>query len=169
MTRQDFLTKWLVYGVALLPIWFLETYVLNRFPVFGVSPLLLPLAAVTVAVLEGGAAGAGYGLFVGVLCDALYATAGAMTFGLMLLGAAAGMTAQFLLRQNLLGCYLCSTGALVLMDACRILWRLFWGQAELTAMLGVALPELLWSLAFLPLVYWVFSWVHRRTQFATLF
>ena len=50
MTRQDFIYKWLFYGLALLPVWWLEVYVLNRFPVLGVAPTLLPVAAVTVAV-----------------------------------------------------------------------------------------------------------------------
>ncbi|MEG1857481.1 MAG: rod shape-determining protein MreD [Pseudoflavonifractor sp.] len=169
MTRHDFITKWIIYAVAVLPVWFLECYVLNRFPLFGVSPMLLPLAAVTVAVLEGSAAGAGFGLAVGILCDALYATGGTMTLGVTLLGAASGIAAQYLLRQNLVGCLLCSAGALVALDACRVVWRLLAGVAQLPALMGVAVPEVLWSLAFVPLIYAVFSWVHRRTQFATLF
>ena len=103
MTQRDFLTKWLIYGLALLPGWFLETYVLSRISIFGVSPTLLPLAAITVAVLEGGASGAGFGLAGGVICDAVYGTNGAMTLSLTLLGAGAGITAQYLVRQNLVG------------------------------------------------------------------
>ena len=108
MTQRDFLTKWLIYGLALLPVWFLEVYVLSRVHLFGVSPTLLPLAAITVAVLEGGAPGAGFGLAVGVICDAVYGTNGAMTLSLTLLGAAAGITAQYLVRQNLVGSIICS-------------------------------------------------------------
>ena len=109
MTRQDFLIKWGVYALALVPVWFLELFVLNRFPLFGVAPMLLPLAAVCVAVLEGTTAGAGFGLFVGILCDAAYFnTDGAMTVGLCLIGVGAGALAQYVLRQNLVGCLLCS-------------------------------------------------------------
>lgn len=90
VTRQDFLIKWGVYALALVPVWFLELFVLNRFPLFGVAPMLLPLAAVCVAVLEGTTAGAGFGLFVGILCDAAYFnTDGAMTVGLCLIGVVA--------------------------------------------------------------------------------
>ena len=144
MTQRDFLTKWLIYGLALLPVWFLETYVLSRISIFGVSPTLLPLAAITVAVLEGGASGAGFGLAVGVICDAVYGTNGAMTLSLTLLGAAAGITAQSLVRQNLVGCVL-------------------------AALLRVAVPEFLFSIIFVPLIYAIFHWVWSRTQFATLF
>ena len=72
MTRQDHVRKWTIYALALLPVWWLEVYVLNRFPVLGVVPMLRPVAAVTVAVLEGTVAGAGFGLGVGILCDAVY-------------------------------------------------------------------------------------------------
>ena len=87
VTRRDFLTKWFIYALALLPVWFLEVYVLSRLKFFGVSPMLLPVAAVTVAVLEGSAAGGAFGLAVGVICDAVYHTNGAMTLGMTLLGA----------------------------------------------------------------------------------
>ena len=168
MTQRDFLTKWLIYGLALLPVWFLEVYVLSRISIFGVSPTLLPLAAITVAVLEGGASGAGFGLAVGVICDAVYGTNGAMTLSLTLLGAAAGITAQYLVRQNLVGCLLCSLAALAFIDAGRIAARLLTGQAGLPAMLSVAGREILWSMVFVFPVYALFLWVFRRVPKKTV-
>ena len=98
------LYKWTIYGLALLPVWWLEVFVLNRFPVLGVFPMLLPLAGVAVAVLEGTLAGAGFGLAVGVLCDAVYfGTRGAMTLGLCLLCCACGAAAQYALNQGFWG------------------------------------------------------------------
>lgn len=170
MTRHDFIMKWLVYGVALLPVLILEVYVLGRFPLFGVRPMLLVVATVAVAVLEGSAAGGGFGLFVGVLCDALYhGQSGGWTLGIPLIGIAAGVTAQYLVRQNLVGCLLCSVGALLVLDAIRVVLRLFLGVAPLGELLRVALPEIAWSLAFVFPIYALFRWVYNRTQFATLF
>ena len=169
MTQRDFLTKWLIYGLALLPVWFLEVYVLSRVHLFGVSPTLLPLAAIRVAVLEGGAPGAGFGLAVGVICDAVYGTNGAMTLSLTLLGAAAGITAQYLVRQNLVGSIICSAAGLFIIELFRVGWRLLFQVADLTALLKVAVPEFLFSIVFTPLIYAIFHWVWSRTQFATLF
>ena len=169
MTHRDFVTKCLVYALALLPVWFLEVYVLSRISIFGVSPTLLPLAAITVAVLEGGAPGAGFGLAVGVICDAVYGTNGAMTCSLALVSAGAGITAQYLVRQNLVGCALCSAAGLFLIELFRVGWRLLFQVADLTALLRVAVPEFLFSLVFIPLIYAIFHWVWGRTQFATLF
>lgn len=170
MTTRDFCIKWGVYALALLPVWFLEAYVLNRFPVAGVVPMLLPLAAVAVGVLEGGVAGAGFGLFVGVISDAISpGTGGGMTAGLALLGAGAGLLAQYVLSQNLLGCLLCSLAALCLIDLVRVSWNLIQGSASLAALLRVAVPEILWSLVFVFPVYGIFRWVFRRVPERTHF
>ena len=169
MTTQDFLIKWGVYGLALLPVWFCQAFVLNRLPFLPLTPMLLPLAAVCVAVLEGAVAGAGFGLAVGVLCDAVYfGTNGAMTVGVCVVGMAAGALAQYLLRQNLLGCLLCSLAALAFIDAGRIAARLLTGQAGLPAMLSVAGREILWSMVFVFPVYALFLWVFRRVPKKTV-
>ena len=169
MTTQDFLIKWGVYGLALQPVWFCQGFVLNRLPFLPLTPMLLPLAAVCVAVLEGAVAGAGFGLAVGVLCDAVYfGTNGAMTVGVCVVGMAAGALAQYLLRQNLLGCLLCSLLALAAMDGVRILTRLFWGDWELGAMLSLAGREILLSLIFVFPVYALFLWVYRRVPKKTV-
>ena len=161
--------KWAAYALALLPVWFLEAYVLSRFPAAGVVPMLLPLAAVAVGVLEGGCAGAGFGMFTGVVADACYGTNGAMTAGLSLLGAGAGLAAQYALRQSLTGCLVCSAGALAIIDALRILRRLLLGTAPLAALLKTAGSEIAWSLVFVFPVYGIFLWVHRRVPERTHF
>ena len=144
-------------------MWWLDQYVLNRFLVLGVSPRLLPVAAVTVAVLEGAVGGAGFGLGVGVLCDAVYYGAwGGMTIGLCLLGWGAGAAAQYVLRRNFGGCLLCSAAGLALLELCQVASGLFTGLGDLYSLLRVAAPELLWSLCALCLLYPCFSWVRRR-------
>ena len=168
MTRQDFLIKWGVYALALLPVWFCQAFVLNRLPL-GLTPALLPLDAVAVAVLEGAVAGAGFGLGVGILCDAVYfGTDGAMTLGLCVAGMAAGALAQYLLRQNLVGCLLCSLLALAAMDGVRIAVRLLRGSRELGAMLSLAGREILLSLIFVFPVYALFLWVYHRVPKKTV-
>lgn len=169
MTRRDHILKWLLYTLAFLPILVLNLYVLPWFPIFGTIPCLLPMAAITVAVLEGPSAGAGFGLFVGVLSDALIpGLSGPMTLGLSLLGFAAGAAARYGVRQNFWGCLLCSAGALVLIDLLRVLFFLLRGRASLLELLWVALPEIFWSLIFLPLIYGIFLWVFRRVPRASI-
>ena len=75
MTRRDQIHKWLIYALGLFLVWVLDAQILNRLPVLGTIPMLLPLAVVSVAVLEGAYAGAGFGLAVGLLASAGWCSA----------------------------------------------------------------------------------------------
>ena len=163
MTRQALFHKWFLYALALFPVWLLDARILSRYPLFGVRPMLLPLAVVAVAVLEGSHAGAGFGLGVGLLWALAYSSGkGMMVIGLTLVGLLTGAAAQYALSQSFLGCLLCSAGALAAIDLWRIAVRLFVRSAGWTSMLRVAVPEILWSLAWTPLVYLIFHAVYRR-------
>lgn len=169
MTTSDYLIKWGAYGLALIPVWLLEVLVLSRIPFPGALPMMLPLAAVAVAVLEGGVAGAGFGMAVGILCDAVYfGAAGGWTIGLALLGAGAGIASRYGLRQNLAGCLLCSAVALAVIGGVRVLARLLTGAAGPAALLSVAIPEALWSMLFVFPVYALFRWVFNRVPKRTV-
>lgn len=169
MTRRDFLIKWLVYGLALLPVLVLTLYVFPWSPIFGTIPALLPVAAITVAVLEGPVGGAGFGLFVGILSDALIpGTPGTMTFALCFLGACAGAAARYGVRQNLVGCLICSAGTMFMINLIRVIYLFLRGTAPLGILLTTALAEVFWSLVFLPLIYGIFLWVFHRVPKATV-
>lgn len=166
MTTKDFTIKWLVYALAFLPLWFLQDYVLSR---LSLCPMLLPLCVVAVAVLEGAVGGAGFGLAVGVIYDSTVpGVPGAMILVMTLLGLGMGLLARYILRQDFVGCFFCSALSLLLLDALRIGERVLMNTAPLSSMLSLAGREILWSLCFVPLVYWVFRWVFQRVPKATV-
>jgi len=169
MTRRDFILKWLLYALALLPVLLLQLYIFPRLPIFGIIPALFPLAAATVAVLEGPTGGAGFGLFVGILSDALIpGIPGTMTLALTLLGICAGTAARYGIHQNIIGCLICSSGALVVINGLRVIYSLLRGRAPLLELLVVAIPEIIISLIFLPVIYGIFLWVFHRVPKATV-
>lgn len=170
MTTRDFCIKWLAYGLALLPVWLLEEFLFSRYPVFGLTPMLLPLAAVAVATLEGASGGAGFGLAAGILFDAAQGqVAGVFTLLLTLMGLCSGLLSRYFLRQNPVGCFLCSLLTLTAVDALRVLSRLAQGVAAPAALLSLAGREVLLSLCFVPLMYLLFRWVFERVPKATVF
>ena len=119
MTRRDLFHKWLIYALALVPVWLMDAQILPRLPLFGVTPMLLPLAAAAVAVLEGAYAGAGFGLAVGLWWEAAYPGGfGGLVFGLTLAGLVMGHLSQYVLRQSFPGYLLCAAGPWP--------WRSFW-------------------------------------------
>lgn len=163
MTRQDQIYKWFIYALGLLPIWILDAFLLGRYPLFDTKPLLLPLAVVAVAVLEGASAGARFGLAVGLLWELGYAGgSGTMILFLVLVGAAAGSAAQYALTQGLLGCFLCSAAAMAMLEVLRVFLGIFTQKAALTVLIGVAAKELMWTLVWTPLVWLVFRLVFQK-------
>ena len=163
MTRSNLIHKWLVYALGMLPVWLLDAYLLPRYPLFGFTPMLLPLAVAAVAVLEGAYAGTGFGLGVGLLWELAYPGGfGGLVAAMALLGMAVGALTQYALSQSFPGCLLCSAGVLAVLDGLRILRGLITNAAGLPALLQVAVPEFLLSLAWTPLIYLLFRAIFRR-------
>ena len=126
MTRQSWLKKWSSYALALLGVWLVDAYILSRFPVFGVTPLLLPVAVTAVGVLEGASGGAGFGLGAGLLWAAAYAgSQGGRVLLLTVLGIFTGVLARHALSQTLMGCVLCSAAALAVVEGIQMAEELF--------------------------------------------
>ena len=163
MTRRDLIHKWAVYALGLLPVWVLDAYILSRYPLWGTSPMLLPLAVAAVAVLEGAYAGTGFGLAVGLLWELAYPGGfGGLVFYLALAGMAMGAVSQYALSQSFAGCLICSAGVLGLLDLLRVARGLLVDLASLSDLLQVAAPEFFWSLAWTPLVWLLFRSIYRR-------
>ena len=151
MTRQAWLYKWFSYALALLGVWWLDAYVLSRFPVFGVTPILLPVAVTAVGVLEGAYGGAGFGMATGLLWAAYPGSQGGRILLLTVMGLFTGALAQYALAQTLWGCMLCSAVVLAIIETAQGGQELFFLRAPLVGVLRAALPQLLWTLC----------WVHR--------
>ena len=163
MTRRDQIRKWFVYALALVPVWLLDEFVLNRVPLFGVVPMLLPLTVVAVAVLEGSVAGAGFGMAVGLLWELAYpGGSGILVFGMTLAGMLTGSIAQYALSQSFVSCLLCSAGVLAMIDGARIVRYLFVQAETLDVLLQVVASEIAVSLCFTPFIYLLFRMVFRR-------
>lgn len=162
MTTQDQVCKWLCYALGVFPVWLAETQILNRIPLFGVIPVLLPLAAVAVALWEGAKRGAVFGLCLGMVADAVYpGMPGGMTAGLCALGLVAGAVSQYGVRQTFVGYLLCAGMGMGLLELGRIAFCLLTRLGPLPAVAFVAAKEGLWSLCFTPAIYLIFKLVHR--------
>ena len=163
MTRRDLFHKWFIYTLGLLPVWVLDAYILPRYPLMGVSPVLLPLAVAAVAVLEGAYAGTGFGLAVGLLWELAYPGGfGGLVFYLALAGMAMGAVSQYALSQSFAGCLICSAGVLGVLDLLRVARGLLVDLASLSDLPQVAAAEFFWSLAWTPLVWLLFRFIYRR-------
>lgn len=163
MTRRDQIHKWLIYSLGLLPVWLLDAYILPRYPIAGISPMLLPLAAAAVAVLEGAYAGTGFGMGIGLLWELTYPGGfGGLVFGMALAGMLMGAVSQYVLSQSFPGCLICSAGILAALDGLRIARGLLVHAAQLSELLQVAVPEFLYSLVWTPLIWLLFRTIFNK-------
>ncbi len=163
MTTRDQVHKWLLYALGLAAVWAAEALVLWRFPVFGVIPVLLPLAAVAVAFWEGARRGAVFGLCVGVLADAVYpGVPGGMTLGLCLMGFCVGAVSQYGIRQTFLGYLLCAAVSMGALEFFRVLGLALIQLGSPEALFWVALKEGLWSLCFTVAIYPLFKLIYDK-------
>lgn len=163
MTNRHLVQKWLVYALGLLPLWMLDCYILSRYPILGVTPMLLPLAVVAVATLEGQLGGGGFGIWVGFLWKTTYPVApGGMIFFLALFGYLVGKSIQYGLQKGFFGFFLCSVAVLVSVE---FLWMLGWAWRGLGSwgdLLALGVKQSLLSLMYTPLVYVVFQKVFKK-------
>ncbi len=160
MTRHDTILKWASYLLAMVLTAAVNYYVLGPLPIS--LPLLLPILAVAGGTLEGPSFGAAYGGACGAAMSSLGHLGPGCVASLALFGWAAGLAAQYVLRRDVWGHFLCSAAALLCWELWEVAHRLLARTAPPEVLLRVALPELGWSLAFILPVYWLgrFCCVH---------
>jgi len=163
MTRGDFFYKWFWYAVATIPVWLLDDVLFSHVTLFGVTPVLLPLALAAVAILEGGVGGAGFGMAMGMLCYATWPDARAIIIpGLILAGIVIGSAARYGLKQTAASYFLCSGVLLLFLNVVRILlWQLN-HSAPLLLMIKTSGLEILVSLLFAPAIWLLYRKVFDR-------
>jgi len=162
MTRRDHIIQWLAYTATLLLVSGFERLILSRFTVWGVIPVLLPIALAACATMEGPRFGSAFGILAGIL---MAAAAGGGFWRIIFCSAAGflcGVITRYGLPQNFGGCLACSTLVMVL----RMIWcvgvHFFSGTSDLLLLLRVGFPEFLWSLFFSLPIYLLFLFVCKH-------
>ena len=144
MNRSDITLKCVAYGLALAAVAVLNYTLFVSLPL--PVPLLLPMLTVAAGTLEGAGFGSGLGAAAGLLMSAA-GHAGLWVIPLLaLLGWAAGVLAQQVLRRDLIGHLVCAAGAMLLWELWQVGSRLIRGVAGARALLQTAWPELLWTM-----------------------
>lgn len=141
--------------VILWLIFLLQTLLLSRFRLFGIAPLLLPIAVVSIALFEGAHWGASMGLLAGIMSDAAFS--GHVVFFTALLtalGFFVGHLAASVLTRGFWAHVLCSFLVLLVIAVLQLFPLLVFYRQPPVALFTVALYQTLYSMAFaLPLYY----------------
>ena len=165
MPKRYIAWKWTVYAAAALLLLLLQAGVLNYVTLWGVTPLLPPMAVGLAASFEGSRASPLFALGLGVLCD-LGGTTPAVGFFTFFFPFSALLAA--LLAENLFSPgWLCSLVSVsvcyAVVDLGRISALLLRGEQGAGLMFSVAAREFLVTLPLLLLFFPLYRRIHRKT------
>ena len=148
-----------ILGMALIMLlcYFLQSAVFSRLHIFGVKPLLLPLAAVGAGLLGSSGWGGAIGLCCGILCDAALGGGGLVfTVALTVMGFFSGFLGDFILARGFPSYLLLSVCALLLSALIQMFRLLVFDRTPVWPLVRMGLLQSLASVIFiLPLYFCV--------------
>ena len=154
-TKRKISLKFTLYIPFLLLVFILQAMVFSRITLWGVKPLILPVAVVAAAVYEGAVRGGVFGLCAGVLCDiSLDQPAIQFTLLLTVLGVLTGLLFESLLAKGFPSFFFTSAAALLLCAVLQFARLLLREGVPIYYLLETALYQTAYSLLFTVPLYW---------------
>ena len=156
MNRRDFIIKWLFYSLATLLFVLIQGFLLNRLPLWGgIHPFLLPMLAVMPSLMEPRDEGLVFAVVFGFICDLILPASMPVTYLISFLAAALlGSLISTRMQSGLPNALLCCFLSLFLCDLLQYVTAPRHAIPPLTA-LSIFGRELVLSLPFSPLIYWL--------------
>lgn len=154
--------KIFILGPYLVLLYILQATVFPKITIFGAKPMILPLAAVGVALFGGSVEGGVFGLFSGMLMDLAY-NQPTVEFTLILTftGLLLGALSDTALVQGFPSYLLSAALELALCSAFQVLILAVLNGAPPTLLLGIALRQCLSSLVFVIPFYYISRFLSR--------
>ena len=146
----------------LLVLYILQAMLFPHVTLWGVKPLIMPLAVVGMALFHGRVTGGVFGLCAGMLMDLAYNQA-TIQFTLLLAftGLLFGILSDTVLTQGFPSFLLCAVAQLVICSAFQVLSLVFVRGIGFSSLLGTAVAQCLYSLLFAIPTYYVSRFVSR--------
>ena len=149
MKRHVFALTIIFHALLLIVVYVFQGMIFPFIPLYGFTPLLLPIVSTGVAVYEGRDAGGIFGIFAGVLCDvALNEPVGVFTVLLTVTGILVGALADTVLMRGI-PTYIVSCVAVLIISAfMQIFPLLFFVNVSPQPLISTAIWQTVYSLVF---------------------
>jgi len=164
MQNKRFFIKLGLHALFLIIVYILQHFVFSRIPLWGVKPLILPVAALGTGFFGGSVWGGIFGIFAGMLCDVAFVTTPLFTIALPALGIGAGLLAEYALLTNLLSYLITSLLGLFVISFLQMFPFIFFRDVELSILLKVAAMQTAYSLLFVFPLYLPVQYLSRRRR-----
>lgn len=163
--RRKFIVSLLLHAPYLLLLYILQATFFTSLTLFGVKPLILPVAVVGVALFEGPAKGGAFGLFAGMLCDlAFNQPTVQFTLIFTLLGILVGFVCDTVMARGFPSYLAITAVSLVVVSFLQMFGLLFFRDAQFLPLFDTAIRQTLYSLLFAIPLYYCARAISRRTH-----
>ena len=162
---KNLLIRILIHSAVLFVLYILQMMVFSRLRIFGIAPLILPLAVVGVGIFEGASWGGAVGLAAGVLTDMSFLSS-TVLFTILLtgIGMGVGLLSSYLLSRGFPSYLICGAAALVLIAFCQMFTLLVFHRQPPLALFRVGALQTLYSILFAMPIYYVCRSLGRRNM-----
>ena len=143
-----------------------QEHLFTKLKVAGVHPMLGGVLTACIAMYEGGIRGGAFGLFIGILQDSfVIGPEGYYSLIYMGCGLAAGLICDYMFRKSFLAACLWSLIITALTTLIYfILFFLLIGRAGISELWKTAIPEIIYSIFLLPLIYFPVRYISQIGQ-----
>ena len=157
----------ILHALLLMTVYIFQGMVFPYLRLYGLVPILLPVAATGVAVYEGRVAGGVTGLFAGILCDVSFIEPTAVfTVLLTITGLIVGTLSDTVMARGFAAFFISSAVVLAVVAFVQMFPLLFFEGAPPSPLMITALGQTVYSLLFtLPLSLFVRALGKRRAAY----
>ena len=163
--KHETLIRYLLYVPFLVFIYILQAMICSNLPIAGAKPLILPVAAICIAMFEGSVRGGVLGLLSGMLCDFSFNNAPiAFTLTLTAICLIVGILADLVLARGFPTFIVCCVTGLLLCAYIQMHGILSVDGTQLPALVKMAFLQLFYSLLFTLPIYFVTRTISRTPK-----
>lgn len=156
---------WSLYSLVLFLAYILQYIVLNRYPLFGVMPVFIPVAVACVAMFEGAERGGIFGICAGMfifLCGEAHGAYAVAALGIA--GLTTGLLCQRALTRSLISSFITALTALAIFELPLFLFTMLFSGASLSALWVQVIPELIYSAVLAPVFFFPARAIYSRMR-----
>ncbi|MCL2408376.1 MAG: hypothetical protein FWC96_02010 [Oscillospiraceae bacterium] len=147
--RRRIFVSIILHALLFFVVYALQDMILIHLQLFGLVPLILPVAATGVAVFEGRDIGGIAGIFAGIMCDISFnAPVGVFTVLLAFTGLLVGTLADTVMTRGFLSFYITSVVVLAICVVAQMFPLVFFVGIPTQALVMVAVRQTIYSMLF---------------------
>ncbi len=149
-------------ALFLIVLYILQAFAFPRLAVWGVKPLLIPVAVIGIGFFSGGIWGGVFGIFAGIFCDTAFHSTVFFTLILPLFGLASGLVSEYMLLPGIISYLISAFLGLIIISFLQTFPLVVFQDTNLFAIGRVTLLQIAYSLILVLVLYYPIRLISAR-------